>query len=469
MIKKEKIQSNALMLLLISLALLFLTVALFPIIEDMQLQALCLFSVVVAAVSWFITITVSQRKSVSFPGAYIGVFIVFHFGLAFAYAVGHDIVAAYQEYRHFDWFFSHETKTALVLSSQATMAFAVGVCLSSVLRDFRKKHKKTDVKHESLSTSNTNHDYNMLGFLLTAVSVFTWFLIIVKYDGLVTIVSPYSEFLDTTKELPLKFTYFGIGLGLTLVSVGQGTVLRKWCFSIFGIWALISFPLGLRGEVLFPLVGAVVVASLKAPVIKLRWLAVFILVILSVISVAKVVRQSGLSGELTTISISSTNPLNALAELGGSLRPVTETVRWITQGESPIYGTSYWAPFERGFQRIVPLWDRIPSREDHRLLNMLVQYRVSPIGYSPVAEAYYNFKQLGPIIFFGLLGMMLGWIDQYKGSIANQLTGAVIIVPLLINIRNAFTQVPGQLVSGAAIVIIYSIVVKSLKNVKESK
>ena len=457
------------MLLLISLALLFLIVALFPIIEDMQLQALCLFSVIVAAVSWFITVAVSQRKSVSFPGAYLGVFIVFHFGFAFAYAVGYDIVAANTEFWHYDWFFSQDTRTALVISLQASMAFATGVCLSSVIRDFRKKHRKINVTHDSLTTSNTSYDYNVLGFSLTAVSILAWFLIIVKYGGLSTLVSPYMEFLDTTKELPLKFTYFGIGLGLTLVNVGQGTVLRKWCFSIFGIWALISFPLGLRGEVLFPLVGAVVVASLRAPVIKLRWLAVFVLVILFVISVAKVVRMSGLSGELTTISISSTNPLDALAELGGSLRPVTETVRWITQGESPIYGTSYWAPVERMFQRIIPLWDRIPSTEDYRLLNVLIQHRVSTIGYSPVAEAYYNFKQLGPIIFFGLLGMMLGWIDQYKGSIANQLTGAVIIVPLLINIRNAFTQVPGQLVSGAAIVIIYSIVVKSLKNVKESK
>jgi hypothetical protein len=469
LIKTEKVQSNTLILSLASLAMLLLVVALAPTIEALQLKTLCVLSVVIVTISWLITITTSSRKALSFTGTYLGVFIIFHFGLAFAYAAGYDIVAARPTHWYYDWFFSPETKTALVLSIEASIAFTTGVCFSALLRDIRKNHRAGNNNAIKALILEKEYDYNILGLFLTTTSIMAWFIIVIKYGGLATLVSPYMEFLDNTKGLPLKFTYYGVGLGMALVGVGPGTIWRRWCFVIFILWALISFPLGLRGEVLFPLAGAIVIASLRAPVIRLRWLIVSVIVLLFVISAARIVRVSGLGGELTSASISSTNPMDALAELGGSLRPVTETVRWINEGESPIYGTSYWTPFERMFQRVVPLWNRVPSDEDQRLLNVLVQRRVGAIGFSPVAEAYYNFKQFGPIVILFLLGVGLGWVDRRRGSIGNQLQAAIIIVPLLFNIRNAFSQVPGQLIAGAAIVLIYSVMAKNFTPPKESK
>jgi len=464
----DKAQSNSLVRFLCSLAVLLLVVALAPMIEALQLRTLCLLSIVIATTSWLTTISTSPKKALSFSGTYLGVFIIFHFGLAFAYMVGYDIVAARPTHWYYDWFFSPETKKALVLSAEASIAFAAGVCFSTLFRDYQKIRAMNESFIKPL-ISETDFDYNVLGFFLTTFSIMVWFIIVIKYGGLATLVSPYMEFLDTTKELPLKFTYYGVGLGMAVSGVGPGTTWRRFCFAVFILWALISFPLGLRGEVLFPLAGAVVVTSLRAPVIRLRWLIVSVIVLLFIISAARIVRVSGLGGELTSTSISSTNPMDALAELGGSLRPVTETVRWANEGESPLYGTSYWAPFERMFQRAVPLWNRVPSIEDQRLLNVLVQHRVGAIGYSPVAEAYFNFRHVGPIIIFFLLGAALGRIDRLRGNIANQLQAAIIIVPLLFNIRNAFSQVPGQLVSGVVIIIVYSIGAKSFEKIQGSK
>jgi oligosaccharide repeat unit polymerase len=464
----EKDQSNSLVRFFSSLAVLLLVVALAPMIEALQLKTLCMLSIVIATVSWSITISTTPKKALSFSGTYLGVFTIFHFGLAFAYMVGYDIVAARPTHWYYDWFFSPETKTALVLSTKASVAFSTGVCFSTLFRDFQKNRDLSEGFIKPL-ISEKDFDYNILGFFLTTTSIMAWFIIVIKYGGLATLVSPYMEFLDTTRELPLKFTYYGVGLGMAVAGVGPGTMWRRVCFAIFALWALISFPLGLRGEVLFPLAGAVVVASLRAPAIKLRWLIVSVIVLLFIISAARIVRVSGLGGDLTSTSISSTNPMDALAELGGSLRPVTETVSWINDGESPLNGTSYWAPFERMFQRVIPLWNRVPSVEDQRLLNVLVQRRVGSIGYSPVAEAYYNFKHAGPIVIFFLLGAALGRIDRLRGNIANQLQAAIIIVPLLFNIRNAFSQVPGQLISGVIIVVLYSTIAKTANKLQESK
>ena len=98
-------------------------------------------------------------------------------------------------------------------------------------------------------------------------------------------------------------------------------------------------------------------------------LAIAVLSFLVVTGIVKNARVSGdYSGNL------GINPLNAVAEMGSSLRAVQETVKWRKHDNFELLmGASYWAPFERQFALFIPQLERIDVEKDGRLLNIVVQ------------------------------------------------------------------------------------------------
>ena len=56
------------------------------------------------------------------------------------------------------------------------------------------------------------------------------------------------------------------------------------------------------------------------------------------------------------------------------------------QGDPLLWGASYWGPIDRNLTYIVPGWTRLPAEDDPRLLNVVIQDRVGPVGFSPIAE-----------------------------------------------------------------------------------
>ena len=144
---------------------------------------------------------------------------------------------------------------------------------------------------------------------------------------------------------------------------------------------------------------------------------------------------------------------DALVEMGQSLRPVEQVVRWHAEGEPYQHGASYWAPFERAGARVLPGVKPMAADNDLRLMNVLVLDRIGAIGFSPVAEAYRNFGPVGVVIVLGLLGMALGAIDMIRDRRRAVLAIATLYPPLLINIRNSFVSVPAQCAAGILVVL----------------
>jgi prepilin signal peptidase PulO-like enzyme (type II secretory pathway) len=97
---------------------------------------------------------------------------------------------------------------------------------------------------------------------------------------------------------------------------------------------------------------------------------------------------------------------------------------------------------------------RIPAEHDDRIMNILISRRVGPIGFSPVAEAYRNFGDAGPFLVMMLVGIILALLDRRPRTAESQLAVAVVMIPLLINVRNSFVPIPAQLVMGAALLLL---------------
>ena len=72
--------------------------------------------------------------------------------------------------------------------------------------------------------------------------------------------------------------------------------------------------------------------------------------------------------------------LDALVEMGESLRPVEQVVRWHAEGEPYQHGDSYWAPFERAAARVLPGLKPVAADNDLRLMNVLSSIASAPSG-----------------------------------------------------------------------------------------
>jgi hypothetical protein len=93
-------------------------------------------------------------------------------------------------------------------------------------------------------------------------------------------------------------------------------------------------------------------------------------------------------------------------------------------------------------------------------MNIVIKRRVAGIGFSPVAEGYVNFNTAGVLILLAVIGALLAWMDRWHSSPYGDALVGIVLVPLLIEVRNAFSFVPGQLVLG--MVLLYAVVVASI-------
>ncbi|MDF2179789.1 O-antigen polysaccharide polymerase Wzy [Aliiglaciecola sp. CAU 1673] len=365
---------------------------------------------------------------------FFAAFSVFHAGLILTDSINaitdEDIL-----YQISFWFDRPETLLAIHLVNLGMLGFSLGALLFS-------RHAKAP------KTSTLDPGFNRrvfhLGGLILCLSLVAFFGV----TGGTGALASYGAYLNLLSQVPslgvfYAYLYFFIGLGLVLVAVAYRRGFSLIYFALFGVYALFAFKLGLRGEVMFPATVAACMLGRRGKVIKLPYLIMLVVVFLTLTGIVKNARVSGDYSQ-----IDSFNPLNAVAEMGASLRPITAVIGWHRDGDALLLGGSYWAPIERQLALFVPGINRISVDEDPRLLNVVVQERVGPIGFSPIAEAYANFGRYGPPIIMFILGSLFAFLDNMQPSIRRDLMVGVMLTPLFIMIRNSFTYVPVQMVLG---------------------
>jgi hypothetical protein len=240
--------------------------------------------------------------------------------------------------------------------------------------------------------------------------------------------------------------WLAMGCGLVMSVTGARGRLRTSALAAFAGLAVVALPIGLRGEIMFPAVAALVAATRAGWTLTPRRAGAFVVGLLLVIPAVREVRHTGLQG--LPEMVMDLRLFDAFVELGGSLHPVEKVVRWRAEGEALEMGASYWAPIERAAARILPGVRSAAAEDDMRIMNVLVMDRIGAIGFSPVAEAYRNFGALGVVCVLGLLGAVMAGIDRIGDRRLAVLVMATLYVPLLINVRNSFISVPVQCLLG---------------------
>jgi hypothetical protein len=223
-------------------------------------------------------------------------------------------------------------------------------------------------------------------------------------------------------------------------------------FVAFATYAVVALFVGIRTEVFLPLVVVVVMASFRTPVITWRLFLVVLVAGLCLISGIRTLRTSGvadLPGSSSASTALSVNPIDGLAEMGYSLRPTVVVIQWWQEGQQPLDGSSFLNPFIRLAHSTLPiLGPNLPAGTDPNILNSVVFARVGPIGFSQIAEAYDNWAASGVVGFLFMIGILLSWIDQSPRRMWSLLVRSSVFVPILLEVRNTFTAVPGQIILG---------------------
>ncbi|WP_246840499.1 O-antigen polysaccharide polymerase Wzy [Lacimicrobium sp. SS2-24] len=394
----------------------------------------------VASASWLILLLILANTlprgiwSISF--IFFASLGVFHVGLILTSSLGaitdEDIL-----YHIAYWFYRDETTLAIEMVNLALLSFALGALLTS------KAYLPT---YKARGGSFNQRVYHFGGVLL--ITSMLGFFALSTFTG---VLSSYGAYLNLLSQVPLlgvvyAYLYFFIGLGLVMVSATYRRGFTLFYFALFGLWALVAFRLGLRGEVMFPLMVSGAMFGRRNLTLGLPLILLLLVLFLTVTTIVKNARVSGDYTDIPTV-----NPLNGVAEMGASLRPVQEVIKWRAQGDSMLYGGSYWAPFERQIALLVPGMQRVPAASDPRMLNVVVADRAGPIGFSPVAEAYANFGKGGVVLIMMLLGAVMGKLDNVPPSTRKDIVIGAALLPVFIMIRNSFTHVPVQVILGITI------------------
>jgi len=377
---------------------------------------------------------------------YAAVFWCFHFGLIATLASGYistiDLPLGDES-----WVVGPFSGDAAILALAGTLAFASGACFV-----YWHRGSFDSERDRRLGPEQTAHPYGLLGSVLVFSSIAGWCFVVLAAGGLTGFFASYEEFLQMTSEFstPLAIIAPALACGVVMTVTGKTGLHRTGAIVAFACFALVALPIGLRTEVMFPAVAAIVALARFGK--SFSWIKAGVLgvAMLLLIPLVREVRTVGVSA-LPQALVSPR--LDALVEMGESLRPVEQVVRWHAEGEPYQHGDSYWAPFERAGARVLPGVKPMAADNDLRLMNVLVLDRIGAIGFSPVAEAYRNFGPVGVVIVLGLLGMALGAIDAIRDRRRAVLAIATLYPPLLINIRNSFVSVPAHCAAGVLIVL----------------
>jgi len=377
--------------------------------------------------------------------AYVAVFWCFHFGLITVLGFG---IVQPSELSPWDqmWVLGPFAGDAGLLALVGLTAFASGASLINGVGVSAAQRAPRD-------PSEPVHPHGTAGSALVLATIALWCGIVLIASGPGGFFASYEDYLDAAANFGgvLAVVWVALGCGLVLSVTGAAGWLRTNAMAAFGCFAMLALPLGLRGEIMFSSVGAVVAAARCGRVLSPAKTCAFVAALLLVIPAVREVRNTGVQG--LSEMVLDLHMFDAFAEMGGSLHPVEKVVRWRAEGDPLEMGASYWAPIERAATWVLPGLHTSAAEDDMRIMNVLVTDRVGPIGFSPVAEAYRNFGAPGVAIVLGLLGATLAWLDRISDRRLAVLGIATLYVPILANVRNSFVSVPLQCVLGLAFVL----------------
>lgn len=407
----------------------------------MELGDLSNLTTVVAVFAAWSVVRAAPRSVWSPSSVYAITFILFHVGMTAAFGLGHEPTGDIGEAARL-WLYRPSTKIALWLTCLGLSGYAIGVRLAHLRGVVRHRAGPADADLDQLVAA--------AGVAMVVGSLLLWFAIALSRGGPGILVGSYSNFLDATEGSPLPWVYQLTSYGLVFLAASRWSRGHGIAVGAFALWALMAFPLGLRGEVLFPTFTALAVTAARRVPMRTSRAVLLAVALLSGVAMIRNLRAVGIKG--ASAADLGLNPLDGLTEMGASLRPVSEVVFWHQMGDEFADGATYWAPIDRSIYYLIPGWTRPPIEEDTRVMNVVTMKRAGPIGFSPVAEAYRNFAAWGAFGVMMLFGLLLGRVDTWPDARIYQCVAGVLLTVLLSHVRNSFVHVPLHLATGLLLI-----------------
>jgi O-antigen polysaccharide polymerase Wzy len=371
--------------------------------------------------------------------AYASLLWFFHLGLTFPAALMPGIVAERPGWA-VDWLFTPAGTLAVVEATTFLACFIVGSELG-----YRRPGS-------AAGAGRSSPELALVGDLWIGAGLILFFVCLYRH-GIEALLAPYDTFFPVF-SLDFSRAVLVAGFGALLVLASGSSLLHvRWTLALFAVVATPVFLVGGRSAPMFVTVALVVVAVQRGMVRRFRRLVVAAVLLLSAMAVVRVSRERGLTAITDAAAESgATTPVAGLAELGGSLAPVWAVIdseqRW---GRQYSWGETYLFPLSRGWARLAGA-ERIDPETDPRFIADFTDRQYGSIGFSTVAEAYANGGTVGVVLFASAWGVLLGWLERSGGTPYGRARLAVVLLPMLYDVRNSFIFVPAWVGTGLAVI-----------------
>jgi hypothetical protein len=446
-------------------------------------EELSLLTVTLTAVG-VLGVTVAQLRWAGYtmgsaPIVFLLYLALYHISAVLVYSVvGFNLSRRDAASSLFRWFLWPSTKAAILATALAFVGFGIGCVLhsrrprtqtgpkqakrknaqSKKLESKQTEAQQTEAQHEKSGgtdtpeapTPNRYHHIGQykVGMLLMVTALLFFAISLMTGGGVRVLFGSYKNFMQNVASNGLfELSRFFLGLGGVLALAGAPKA-RWWRPLVpFTMMAVPLLMVGSRGPVLFSLLVFCVLIIRRGVVIP-RWVLVTtIFVVLILIPLLKDMRQGGI-GQASS-AVQGVGITSAVVEMGFTLRPVTYVIDWTQSDEEHLWGGSYWLPIERVIALIVPTIERKAPLDDRRFVAIHSSARSgSSMGFSAIAEAIYNFGNLGPLLVFAVMGFVISWFDARATSATRLAVLGIVMLPLVNHVRNSFIFVPFQVVFG---------------------
>ncbi|WP_170981538.1 O-antigen polysaccharide polymerase Wzy [Nocardioides dongxiaopingii] len=337
-----------------------------------------------------------------------------------------------------------EAATAAWLAMTCALAFTFGCLVVGGRATARPPH------HGDLpSASSFQRTVADVGSTLALASMAAWGLFALR-AGL-SFGSTYQDYLQARAQAPLQLIYYGLAVGVVFAALERKRLLPRLAMVAFTGFIVLAFPLGLRGEVLFPLAAMSIVLGAQRRMPRPRVLAIAVVALLVPIGIVSDTRQ-GTSLEPDQVV---TAPTRALSEMGGSLAVVHATVTWHdTRGEPFYQGATYLAPINDAFERYALRQSPTPESQNLDHMSTQIEMRVGNVGGSVIGEAYNNFAVPGALVIMFAWGWGLARLNRLasRGGAWLILTATTTLVFQML-VRNSFASTPSVLLITALVLV----------------
>jgi oligosaccharide repeat unit polymerase len=374
------------------------------------------------------------RSNWSMPAVCITILALFHLGALPELSLGEKSSLQWTN----DWIFTP-------LGSKAIWAGLVGVVSCTVGALFGGFFGSSDHPEiEQNADEKWSKSLSLTGCALVCAGLAGWLYFAFK-AGL-TPGSSYLYYLGIKQIFPLQLVFYLFGVGFPWACIKTDWAPSKVAIAVFVAFGLFAFPIGLRGEVLFPLAAAAAILAFKHRLPKGPLTLVLATVLLAAIAAISATRAKGLSN--VQLAFADFSPLKAMAELGSSLRVVASVISWqLARGEHQYYGSTYLYPLLDSFRRYI-LFVPFPPENQRFFFNAVIADRVGTIGGSMIGEAILNFGYPGMIVIMFLAGLALARLNVIAKGPRLMAVAGVFMFMFMVHVRNGFADLPLILLLG---------------------